>query len=768
MSLSTPQPMAHALCPRAGRFPALTAFALALLLLAGPAQAAATSGRELNAFMILSSQSPKEMWALADEIVRQGGRCSHVFAPNAIIGFIPATAAASLRRLPGIVSLQREAADLDAMRRYGGSASFAAAAWNAWLKGERVIAPASAKGEADELLGEALDGPEHSAKATPGLAGRAASYAPNYDQTSEFLIGKVAVGIILPESTGGTENWSADRQAAVVSKIQRATQWWSELPNAPANLSFVYDIQAGVPTSYEPISMVSDKCQLWIPEVMAALGCTNTPGDFFDNTRQYNNRLRHELQTDWAFTVFVVDALNDSDGMFAAGGSFRLSFVYRYYFFVEPYGRPDVTTAHEMAHIFGARDEYVGASSSTATGGYLEVTNSNHELGNPASEVCIMRGPAAMATAWTERRLCRPTQEMVGWRDSDGDGKDLYDPVDTTPLVGLETDSSDPNTGVLTVTGTVTDVPCPAPVRPFTTINTITRVQWRLDGGDWQAVTPSDGAFDSDREDFQFCTKSALPAGTHLVEVSACNSVGNVSATAAEFAPLNPVLPVGPFLAAEATVPSSNRSLWNLTGIYTTTAKSNPLVLNLAHDTTGRLTGSATYTVGAVVVTMPVRGSVKGASGNLRIKASLRGADPTKTVNVALTLALTLDAANPHLTGQVTGSIRNGEVTTPVNDATILDSLSPMSGAWTLRFQLAQAGRKVTGTARLTLPNEVNYAYLVSGRSVGTRVVLNLVGDPADPAAKSLRIKTILTPLEGGWAWLESFSGKGYGQTVTW
>lgn len=44
-------------------------------------------------------------------------------------------------------------------------------------------------------------------------------------------------------------------------------------------------------------------------------------------------------------------------------------------------------------------------------------------------------------------------------------------------------------------------------------------------------------------------------------------------------------------------------------------------------------------------------------------------------------------------------------------------------------------------------------------------VVLSLAGAPASNAIK---IKTTITPLEGGWARLESFSGTGYGQRLGW
>jgi hypothetical protein len=61
----------------------------------------------------------------------------------------------------------------------------------------------------------------------------------------------------------------------------------------------------------------------------------------------------------------------------------------------------------------------------------------------------------------------------------------------------------------------------------------------------------------------------------------------------------------------------------------------------------------------------------------------------------------------------------------------------------------------------------MDYAFLVRGRTgANGTAVLSLAADPADPAARSIRISTTVTPLEGGWARLESFLGTGYGQTV--
>ena len=134
-----------------------------------------------------------------------------------------------------------------------------------------------------------------------------------------------------------------------------------------------------------------------------------------------------------------------------------------------------------------------------------------------------------------------------------------------------------------------------------------------------------------------------------------------------------------------------------------------------------------------------------------------------------LTLNLTADTANRQLLGRLTGAIKQDGTTTPVDDDLTLAIPGDMDRTWMLQFQLAQAGRKVSGTALLMLSNGVTHAFVVRDRTgADGTAALSLIGDPTDPASKALSIRTTITPLEGGWARIESFSGKGYGQTVGW
>jgi formylglycine-generating enzyme required for sulfatase activity len=229
--------------------------------------------------------------------------------------------------------------------------------------------------------------------------------------------------------------------------------------------------------------------------------------------------------------------------------------------------------------------------------------------------------------------------------------------------------------------------------------------------------------------------------------------------------------PVGEFEARiDAAGVAAGRGWWDLTGPYSTTTKGNPLSLVLVHDPNGRLTGTATYTVAKDTdVTMSIKGSVRGSRGSITMTGALKGANVTKLVSVSLALNLTVETANHRLVGRLTGSIKANGTTTPVDDPVVLDMPERMNGTWTLSFDLDQTGRAIAGTALLTLSNDVKHTFLVRGKAgANNTAILTLSGSPTHPASRAITIKTTITTLEGGWARLESFSGKGYGQVIGW
>jgi|GEM_PF-840745 len=234
----------------------------------------------------------------------------------------------------------------------------------------------------------------------------------------------------------------------------------------------------------------------------------------------------------------------------------------------------------------------------------------------------------------------------------------------------------------------------------------------------------------------------------------------------ASFRAATSVSPNGAFLAL---VSSPAKGLWDFSGAYATTVAGHPLAMNWVHDTKGKLTGIATLTVAKdTLVTMPVKGTVKGAGGVTSAKITLKGSDPGRTTSASMTLTLTLDPGNRRLTGVLSGSLKTGAITTPVSGPIVLAVPGSMDGSWTLQFQLRTTTTAVTGTARLTLSHGVDYDYLVKGKAAGRSATVSLAADPSDPAAAGIKIKTTVIPLEGGWATLQLFSAKGYGQALAW
>jgi hypothetical protein len=235
-----------------------------------------------------------------------------------------------------------------------------------------------------------------------------------------------------------------------------------------------------------------------------------------------------------------------------------------------------------------------------------------------------------------------------------------------------------------------------------------------------------------------------------------------------------PVPPDGEFVAAvDAAAVAEGRGWWVLSGTHFAnlgTGEGSSLALALIHDAEGKLAGMATYTLAdGTVVTMPVRGSLKGTCGVITMRGTLRGATPDGTVSVALAAHLALDAVHRQLRGPLVGSVKAGGAVTPVSETLVLAIPAPMDGTWTVRFQLAQSGSAVTGAALLTLSDGTAHAFTVVRRTgPNDTAVLNLAGVPTSPAATGLRIRTTVVPLAGGQARLESFLGKGYGQTIRW
>jgi len=461
-----------------------------------------------------------------------GGRVTHKFPGQALIAQLPAGVTAQLTGLPGVAGVYTDAVDLAAIDAFGPGARQLAAVWNS------LFTP-----QLDAAAAEALDArqPEHprdmftAPKPAADIAAAATSIRPGYYETSEFMAGSVAVGIVLLESNGSaeasTENWTSDEKQLVLSEIVGALNWWAQR-EPRANLSFVYDDHATnpLPITVEPINHTAFDATYgeprWVGEAMRALGYTSS--NYFMQVYNYNNALRAAYNTDWAFTIFVVDSAVDTDNKFADG-----YFAYAYLggpFMVmtsenNGYGayNMDAVAAHEMGHIFYALDQYASAyQGCTLTAGYLAIPNQNSQYGTCASNVTsIMRG---QIYPYTAKAIDQYAAGQIGWRDSDSDN--ILDPLDVSlpiTFTGFVQQQA-----AITVTGSASMTPYPSPNGSSFTINQFATVKYRFDGGSWQTATIDSLGTEAASLTFHF-TAAGLAAGSHTLEVTAVDSAGNFS-----------------------------------------------------------------------------------------------------------------------------------------------------------------------------------------------------------------------------------------------
>jgi hypothetical protein len=343
--------------------------------------------------------------------------------------------------------------------------------------------------------------------------------------TGGFLLGDVTATVVLLESTGAasSEDWTVDSIAAVKANVEEALTWWQDTladQQSVHSVQFLTDYQYTdnpVATALEPIAERSNLYTTWVNDFLDEAGANTFDGISAD-MRKYNDAQRIEHGTNWGFTIFVVNDENDADGMFAEGGSFRRAFAFsggRY--LVVPAGRPASTIAHEMGHIFWARDEYSGAGSYLQKRGYYDAQNLN-AADNPqvgfSQQDSIMASGTLLANAYANHTSSDSSLKMLGWQDSDGDG--VFDVLDVPHSI-IGTGYIDQVGGDFIFTGTAKVGLLlnrnSSGFQSDMTINQIDRIEYRIDQGAW--ITSLTPAGVNANVQFSF----AVPVGGQQVEI---------------------------------------------------------------------------------------------------------------------------------------------------------------------------------------------------------------------------------------------------------
>lgn len=367
---------------------------------------------------------------------------------------------------------------------------------------------------------------------------------PSSYQTSLFMSGKVQVDVFVVESNGtldgNYENWTSSMVNQVTSEVTAGILWWIDTAaksgQPGANLSFnlvfhtPFNDAATVSTKYEPIRRPHTDNRLFVEEIMGRLGYTS---DHWIAVKNFDHDRRQQYSQDWAFSVFVVNSLNDSDGKFT-DDYFGYAYLYGPYVMMtydnDNWGisNMEIVMAHEMGHIFGALDEYASSGcTDTERSGYLSVQNTNCENGTPATQDSIMRSYNSQFIAYPNHLASTPVRGMVGFRDGDGDR--IYDPRDTGVSLSItSTPASLISENTVSYQGSVTDIPFPSPTMSDVSINTITSVQYQIDSASWVNCSANDGIFNQFQENFT-CQVTNLPDGLHTIKIRGLNRIGNSS-----------------------------------------------------------------------------------------------------------------------------------------------------------------------------------------------------------------------------------------------
>jgi hypothetical protein len=381
----------------------------------------------------------------------------------------------------------------------------------------------------------------------PGKKG----YGAGWDSTSEYMITdgdpsdhlEFQVNMVFPESNGvidaSTENWTNPDMSAYMTGIYNGVMWWADR-YAPARLTVSFATTWQVASPWEPINHAHTFESTWVDDLMDSLGYGGT--SYFNKVRNFDNNYLTYEKTCWTNTIFVVNSKNDPDGNFTDGW-----FDYSYFggpFLVMTYdngwrgnANTDYMCAHETGHTFYALDEYgTSGCTDTETSGYLNVPNGNCENGGGTSVECIMRNNTR--NEYTNGSVCDYSRNAIGWRDTDADS--IPDIVDHPPILALNGFASVPTCdSVPTFSGSV--IPEREPNRnparyssgsssgDSISVNSVSVVEYRVNGGAWQDATPLDGTWDEADETYTFAP-DLEPQVLSVIDVRALNSRGLYSA----------------------------------------------------------------------------------------------------------------------------------------------------------------------------------------------------------------------------------------------
>jgi len=377
-----------------------------------------SSGR--NALIILDTEAAHAALTLVREVEALGGRILHVHPPRVLIGEIPPELEDQVKALANVRALHRKRIELSEIASLGPEAIRAVRAWNRGFSASLRALKSGRPGEG-KSWGAPGYAPEGPMQPPPGVQYRgkdAASAVPGpggAEDTSAYLIGKVAVNLILVEGEAPAYAFTAMEQDTIVAEVQDGLGWLASV-EPKANVTWLYEVRR-VRVDADPARDPAFSEDTWRDAAMAQLGYPAS----WEGLERFVRDRRTALGTDWSFAIFVTRF-----PLWHFAYAFKPRVVLGYDMDGWGIGDMDRVTAHETCHIFGAADEYAESKCDCRERfGFLQVENGNCELCAPTHVPCIMSH-----NTWA---MCEYTRAHLGWRDSNGDG--IFDPLDRQPIV---------------------------------------------------------------------------------------------------------------------------------------------------------------------------------------------------------------------------------------------------------------------------------------------------------------------------------------------
>jgi len=359
---------------------------------------------------------------------------------------------------------------------------------------------------------------------------------PSLQETSEYMMGRIAVYIIFVESSGEYDtnlyDWTKTDIERASNGIYYALNWWrDQYPFTYARPIFYVNRDPVIGyTKYEPIvrsksvynldsrwdrSIVEQWANEWVPDVLSRLGC-GSGSDHGTIARSCAHQIRQSWGTDWAFIIFVLNSGigtpywgNVFEGVVRAyayrnGPYMVVPFGWFYHIMFEGTKGFASTVAHEIGHIFGATDEY---NNKPERSGYL------YEWDNDGSG-CIMDSP----NGWC---ISTGTRRQIGWVDDNYNG--YPDILENRPSIILFSSPGpviDAEEIVVEGAFRLEPYPCRREYPPCRSV-TINRVIPLNATG---ILTALDGSFDTAYERFRLIYRPNKP-GYHTILTSVMDAV---------------------------------------------------------------------------------------------------------------------------------------------------------------------------------------------------------------------------------------------------